>query len=1101
MANVEHERVRDKPSSVYLRCQGVDNEYVKLDADTLPKDPYDLVYLLKSETAPRSSWRDVAAVYYQSGKLSACITILEESISDHVERTLEGIDDEQRKTPGPPCTRLDLLAALAGAHIMAADSASADPAARRESLQKASDVCSRADKIDIDDPSIWAARGWVEFHAEKQTAVNWFENARDKTVVLGTMGLAAIQLNNKRTTDPSKKDTVSLLTSALQSNLCPPGVWTGLAYALFREGRFKLAKNVARRAVVALVDACKEERLEPLYLLALIESIDKSASSLEHMMAALEEAYEECNGDSDSRILSLLAEVSFSGGDFERAEDFASRALETCDNLPGVSIGGMFARIGNGNRVMALFQLGRAQHHLRKFDEASRRLEEAKKLAGRPENAHIKLNPGILLRLGLLKLATERKEDEDLAQECLERVIKDSNDRCGVARRALGVLIGRRLLTGLKRGRPRGGEVFHRAVSLLKRGLAEDERAKRDVPAQLVYAGLIEENSPKLALEAYQFAMKTLEEDKSPVDPEIWSNVASLRARLGDVAEANAIIKEKIDVEYSADCSTITYNRGRIAEMAGALKDAESIFRSIKKEDPHYLEAVTRIAIITMRDDSKLEETEALLKEAMGTNSTKSVAAALLSKLYVKRKNFREAQTVLEVNRNECDYLALAFSSFMHRFLDSLDQERKSRFLVNHIGAPLVSILKRSKHNSFAANGVGVYFAESKMMPEARDAFTAAGAGVLTAKTARVNLAHTQVHMGHRAISESARVTGRPSHKVVSNSRALFEQAEKLYQDALELSRLSGSKAEFDSHCELLLYVAWAQFEATQFRKSADTLTKLLHLVPSSAVVWFNLGQALLESASTRALRGKTMLDEMKMAKVEFGASRQAIRRSITLDRHHTDPLTRSQFDPKHASHMDKYVHQQDRSHEVNLRNATNEAEDREERRRQSLALLEARQKKHEEEARKEMDLQRQKEEELRKAFQESEAKKQRYKEEHDRTLAEEARYEDDDEEHSGEHVSSRKGRSKRKKKEPLLEDEKPAKKAKREKKLVSARRKISDDSGSEYSDLPDYSGNEGENGVKPSQVDESYAEQEQKPGDRKRFSLAVDDEDSDGDF
>ncbi|CDF35357.1 unnamed protein product [Chondrus crispus] len=751
---------------------------------------------------------------------------------------------------------------------------------------------------------------------------------------------------------------------------------------------------------------------------------------------------------------------------------------------------------------MALFQLGRAEHHLGKFEEASQRLEEAKKISERSDNAYVKLNPGLFLRLGLLKLSTQRKEDEDLAQECLEKVIKDSNDRCGVARRALGVLIGRRLLIGIKRGRPRGGEVFHRAVSLLKRGLAENEGAKADVPAQLTYAGLIEENSPKLALEAYQSAIRALEGEKTPVDAEIWNNVASLNARLGDVSAAKTMMHEKIDAEYSAECSTISYNRGRIAEMAGALKEAESTFRAIKKDAPHYLEAITRLAVITMQDETKLKEAEELLREAMGSPASKSVAAAFLSKLYAKQKDFKEAQTVLEINRNECDYLALAFSSFMHRFLDSLDQERKSRFLLNHIGAPLVSILKRSKHNSFAANGVGVYFAESKMMSEARDAFTAAGTGVFTAKTARVNLAHTQVHLGHRAISESARVTGRPSHKVVSNSRALFEQAEKLYQDAFELSRLSKSKADFDAHCELLLYTAWAQFEATQYRKSADTLTKLVHLVPSNAVVWFNLGQALLESASTRALRGKTMLEEMKMAKVEFTASRQALRRSIALDRHHTDALTRSQFETKHATALDKYVHQQDRTHEVNLRNATNEAEDREERRRHSLALLEARQKKHEEEARKEMDKQRQKEEELRKAFQDSEAKKQRFKEEHDRTLAEEARFEDEDEEYSGEQGSSRKGRSKRKKKEELLiEDEKPAKKAKKQKKGTIAKKKDADDSGSEYSDAAADSGKEGENGVELSRGDESEGEGDRKPSEQKRFALTVDDDDSDGDL
>lgn len=1100
---------RVRPSSatsprIYVRCQGDDNEFVKVDTQDLPKDAYDLIYLLKAETAPRSCWRDVAAAYYRSGMLSACITVLEEATTDDVESVLRGGVDDQPSDPNAPyqpsrCSRLDLLAALAGAHIMAADDAAADPVARKESLQKANDVFSRADKIDIDDPSIWAARGWAEFHAGKHTAVNWFDNARDKTVVLGAMGLAAIQLNRTKAGDPSKEDTVSLLVSALQSNHCPPGVWTGLAYALFREGRLKAAKNVARRAVLALANSCKEERLEALYLVALIESADKNAFSLEHMTAALDEAYEECNGASDARVLALIAELFFKGGDFEGAEVFASRAVAACDNIPGASIGAMFAGIQKNVRAMTLFQLGRAQHHLGKVDEAAHRLEEVKKLADQADGTFVKVNPGVFLRLGLLKLASEGKEDEGLAQECLEKVIKDSNDKCGIARRALGVLLGRRVLVGVKRGRPRGGEQFHRAVSLLKRGLAED--AKTDVPALLVYAGLIEETSPKLALESYRTAIKTLQEEKATVDPEIWNNMSSILARLGDVSEARDIALTRIDSAYAADCGTILYNRGRMAEMAGDFEEAESVFRSIKKEDSHYYEAVTRLAVLAMADEERLDQAEELLKEAMESPSSKPVAAAVLSTLYARQKNFRQAQAILEGNRHECDYLALSFSSFMHRFLDSLDQERKSRFLVNHIGAPLIHILKRSKHNSFAANGVGVYFAESKMMSEARDAFTAAGGGPFTTRTARVNLAHTQVHLGHRAISESARVTGRPSHKVVSNSRALFEQAEKLYQDALDASNLKGTKADFNAYCELLLYIAWAQFEATQFRNSADSLTKLLHLVPSSSVLWFNLGQALLESATARAVRGKTVLEEMKLAKDEFAAGRHALKRSLSLDRQHTDLLTRSQLDRKHAQALERYTHQQERRHNVNLRNATNEAEDREEKRKQSLAILEERQRKLEKDARRAEDLRLKKEEELRKSFEESEAKKRKYKEEYERKVAEDAMFDDEDEEHSANQASGRKPRSKRKKKELVLEDEKPAKKAKRQRSTAIAKKKTIDESGSEYSDLNEESGNENGNGTKPSYSDNSAGEAEVEQPRRNRFALAVDDDDSDGDL
>lgn len=1039
----------------------------------------------------------------------AATTVLEEATSDNVDSILRAADDIDDSS-ATKCTRLDLLAALAGAHIMAVELETVE-ANRRERLRKAADVFSRADKIDLDDPSIWAARGWAEFHAGKSSAMSWFDNAKDKALVLGSMGLAALHLNRGK--GEGKRDIVSLLVSALRTNICPGGVWTGLAYALFREGRLKAARNVARRAVKAVAGA-KDERLEALYLVALVEVADKEAGSVEHMVAALREAYVECKGDRDPRILALIAELNFFGGDFVTAERMAKKALEVCDNGScGVSIGGMFSGIRVGMKQTALFQLARAQHHLGKIDEAVRGFEEIKKMADSSEGVSAKINSsastpsdecvnsGAFLRLGLLKLSSGRKDDEPMAQECLEKVVKESHDRCGIAMRALGVLLGRKVLLGLKRRKPRGNEMYQRAVSLLKKGLAENEDAKKDVPAQLVYGSLVEDVSPQIALDAYREAVKALEEDNSPVDPEIWNNMASLLARLGHIAEAMDIASTKIDRSFAADCRTIDYNEGRLAELDGDVTKAEHIFRSMRKGHPHYYEAITRIAIIAMRDDKRADEAESLLKEAMESPNTKCIAAAVLSSLYTSQKKFKQAQEVLEANRHDGDYLALSFSSFMHRFLDSLDQDRKARFLVNHIGTPLINILKRSKRNSFAANGVGVYFAESKMMSEARDAFTAAGAGPFSTKTAKVNLAHTQVHLGHRAISDSAKITGRPSQKVVSSARALFEQADKLYRDALEATPLRGEKSEFNSHCELLLYTAWGQFEAREFRESADILTKLTHLAPMSPVVWFNLGQSLLESARVRVAKASSVLEEMQLAKDEFEGSRQAFLKSMMLSREQNDSISRSRVDRKLAYALERYVRQQGKSHDVKLRNAILAEEDRKEKRNESLEIL---RKRREREAKLKLEAEAarlKKEEELRKAFEESKMKKEKYEEEYERELqmkSEDALVDEDDiDDADAAPTPQKKSKSKRKKRESSGENERPAKKEKKPQKLV---KKDSNESGSEYSDVGESNSYEDHDAKLSSGDGFDGEEGVSRQPKRRRFSVSNDEDDEGSD-
>ncbi len=51
----------------------------------------------------------------------------------------------------------------------------------------------------------------------------------------------------------------------------------------------------------------------------------------------------------------------------------------------------------------------------------------------------MKLKPGLYLRFGMLKLSTGRKEAEAVAEECLEKVLKNTGERSFPAMRALGL--------------------------------------------------------------------------------------------------------------------------------------------------------------------------------------------------------------------------------------------------------------------------------------------------------------------------------------------------------------------------------------------------------------------------------------------------------------------------------------------------------------------------------------------------------------------------------------------------------------------------------------------------------------------------------------
>jgi len=116
-------------------------ESISVNRRSLPDNPYDIIYLLKVEFASRSSWRDVAAAYFDNGMLPAAITVLEQSTTDEVERGLENREE-------PDISRLHLLASLGGAYLMLADSLLDNPTARKEALENARTVFSNADKIE-----------------------------------------------------------------------------------------------------------------------------------------------------------------------------------------------------------------------------------------------------------------------------------------------------------------------------------------------------------------------------------------------------------------------------------------------------------------------------------------------------------------------------------------------------------------------------------------------------------------------------------------------------------------------------------------------------------------------------------------------------------------------------------------------------------------------------------------------------------------------------------------------------------------------------------------------------------------------------------------
>lgn len=1090
---------------VRLRLQGSadDGEHVALDESNLPQNIYDVTTMLRLETAPRSCWRDVAAAYMRAGLLDNGIAVLEQGTSTDVDTMLgEGAPSVGTKGATGHCSRTDLLSALAGAYVLAADVPGTSIVARQKLLRKAAHVFSRADLIDSDHPAIWCAKGQAEAAASRPLeSKTWFENAHQNGQIPAALGLASFHLCGATDNPADPRKAASLLASALNAAPCPAATWTGLGFALFKAGDIRTARTVLRRAVKALSGAPPAERLEALYALARVECAEPTALTVENAVAALREAYVVCGGHSDPRVLTLLAEMRFLGGDPSGAESFALRAVEAAEDflptvIPGSGTMDMdvtdvsdptssqlppaYAAIQRNVRILAKSELARARLELGRFEEASedfmvvkRLLDDANSEASGAgsggSSTTVPVNPGVYLRLGLLKLGTGLAEDLPIAEECLEKVLKVYDDRNAVAMRGLGFIIGRRVLDTLlstkEDGRPlpvRGGENYTRAKDLLQRGIDSDVAGRKDVPAVLVYAALLEEGDPAGALAMYRNAVSAIEEtakrqeeahekrgdgpeasafygEKAEVSIEVWNNMAALMARTGNTREARAFFAEKIDEEAVKNSIDLLFNKSRLAEMDRDFEVASAGYDAVLAKDPGYHVAKIRLGCIAMVHIGDFSKAEELFKSVLATQSPmRMTAAAFLNKLYIEKKDPKAQQALLEANRGMCDYMALAFAQFMHSHLDGLGtSDRRNRFLINHIATPLQQALRRNKRNAYAANGIGVFFAENMMMSEARDAFSAAGAGGDIARSARVNLAHSTVALAKAAVraqNDKATPGQYFTTSKVASARGLCQQADQLYADALGLtaSQDAQSKAVIRERLELLLYRANAKHEIGLYRDSASILQQILHVAPESAPVWFNLGQVLRECATEHALN-KSSFPAMVLAKAELEASRAAFGKAAALDRGVLDPITRTRVERKFLDIHYKFIVQTIKEHEVNLINARNEAEDKEKARIEQIAKVEEAKRRRVEMARKKEEEEKNKRLALEAAAAAAAEKLRISEEEHQKRMqmAKEKQEEDDALYESGEERDNASKPKRKRKKKDKVASEKPAKRRK----------------------------------------------------------------------
>jgi len=153
-------------------------------------------------------------------------------------------------------------------------------------------------------------------------------------------------------------------------------------------------------------------------------------------------------------------------------------------------------------------------------------------------------------------------------------------------------------------------------------------------------------------------------------------------------------------------------------------------------------------------------------------------------------------------------------------------------------------VLKQHCSNMFAANGIGILYAEKAKWDVAKELFTqvheaASGSIFVHMPDVWINLAHVYFAQGH------------------------FQQAVKMYQNCLR-------KFFYNTDATILLYLARTHYEAEQWQDCRKTLLRAIHLAPSNYLLRFNVGVSMQKFSASTLQKTKRTVEEVRATVTEL---------------------------------------------------------------------------------------------------------------------------------------------------------------------------------------------------------------------------------------
>ena len=273
--------------------------------------------------------------------------------------------------------------------------------------------------------------------------------------------------------------------------------------------------------------------------------------------------------------------------------------------------------------------------------------------------------------------------------------------------------------------------------------------------------------------------------------------------------------KQEEDSYYNTLSVTLSYNLARLYEALHHTDKAESLYKTIYKEHPNYIDCYLRLGCMA-RDREQIFEASHWFKEALQIDHHHPDPWSLIGNLHLSKSEYGPGQKKFELilQRTQTAHDAYSCLSLGNVWLQTIHQPMRDRSKEKRHQDRALSyfreVLKRNPKNLFAANGIGAVLAHKGFIQEARSIFAQVRDATADIPDVWLNLAHIFVE-------------------------------QRQYVSAIQLYTNCLNRFYKGNNTEIMLFVSQAHFKNGDLNKSKFILMRARHLSPGDNVILFNL--------------------------------------------------------------------------------------------------------------------------------------------------------------------------------------------------------------------------------------------------------------------